>query len=381
MANAQELKTTPLYAWHKAHGARLVPFAGYAMPMQYEGILAETKATRAAGGLFDVSHMCQFSVRGRDAGAALASLVTNALAKVAVGNAQYNLLCRDDGGTLDDLIVYRRAEDWYFVCANASNHEKDRDWIASRLPRSVSFADESAETALVAVQGPRAEALLVALGGEAAPAIPYFGSATLSLAGVSAFVARTGYTGEDGFEVYLPADSALRFWEEAVRLGAPMGIVPAGLGARDTLRTEMGYPLYGHELGEDITPLEAGLRFAVKLDRPEPFVGQAALRAQAAAGVPRKLLGLTTSDRRIPRAACRVVDSGGSTVGTITSGTMSPHRESPIALALVSSHVEGPRLQVEARGGEPIVTSVTPLPFVPARTKRPPAKRATSVGP
>lgn len=370
MATSEALKITPLTQWHKGHGARLVPFAGYTMPVQYEGILVETKATRTSGGLFDVSHMAQFSVRGRDAGAALASLVTNALSKVAVGEAQYQLLCREDGGTLDDLIVYRRAEDWYFICANASNHVSDRDWITSHLPKTVSFVDESANTALVAVQGPRAEALLVALGGQTAPSIKYFGGADLTLAGVPTYVARTGYTGEDGFEVYLRASDALRFWEAAVATGAPMGIVPVGLGARDTLRTEMGYPLYGHELALDISPLEAGLKFAVKLDRPEPFLGQASLREQAAKGVPRKLLGLSTSDRRIPRAESRVLDTGGNVVGKITSGTMSPHRESPVALALVGSHVEPGPLRVEARGGEPIAAYATPLPFVPARTKR-----------
>lgn len=373
MATPENLRTTPLTSWHASHGARLVPFAGYSMPVQYEGILAEAKATRSAGGLFDVSHMAQFSVRGREAGPALAALVTNSLSKVAVGEAQYQLLCRETGGTLDDLIVYRRAEDWYFVCANASNHEKDRDWIRDRLPKSVTFTDESADTALIAIQGPRAEALMAALGAVHIATMKYFGAAAMKIVGVDTFVARTGYTGEDGFEVYVAAKDAVTFWEAAFAKGKELGVVPVGLGARDTLRTEMGYPLYGHELGEEITPLEAGLKFAVKLERAEPFIGQDALRKQFAVGVSRKLVPLTTTDRRIPRADSDVLDSSGAAVGKITSGTLSPHRECPVAMALVSSNVVVENLKVAARG-EPIAVFPAILPFVPSRTKRAPVK-------
>lgn len=365
------MNKTPLHARHLELGARMVPFAGYEMPVQYSGVLEETRATRTHAGLFDVSHMGQFSVTGPGHLEAVASLVTNQPHKIALGQAQYNMLCNEAGGVIDDLVIYRRSDKETFICVNASNRAADFEWMRSRLPSSVRLEDQSDSTALIALQGPKAEAILK----KGAPAdvvtgLNYYWATDTTVFGSPCYLSRTGYTGEDGFELYLPADKASQVWNQLLEVGRADGLVPVGLGARDTLRLEMGYPLHGHELSTSINPLEANLNWTVKLERAEPFVGQAALRKIHAEGVKRKLVALVLNDRRLARAGYRIGDAKHREVGTITSGSQSPHREAPIALGFVSTEVAANLdhwIQVREAW---IEAKAVPLPFVPAKTKK-----------
>ncbi len=349
----------------------MVPFAGYEMPVQYTSVLDETMSVRSDAGLFDVSHMGQFSVRGKNALAAVNSLVTNDLTKIAVGQAQYNMLCNDHGGVIDDLVVYRLGEEEIYICVNASNRKADFDWFTQRLPKDgVTFEDQSDETALLAIQGPKAEAILGrAASPDALKAIKYYWAARLPVFGKQALVSRTGYTGEDGFEIYLPAKDAASAWENLLELGRKDGLVPVGLGARDTLRTEMGYPLHGHELSPEITPLAAGLAWVVKLDKEADFPGKAALKAEKERGPSRVLKALLVSDRRIARPGYRILDDSSRVVGQITSGTMSPHLNQPIALGFIAKEAaQAGGFFLEVRESH-IAAQVVKLPFVPSHTK------------
>ncbi|MCL8209028.1 MAG: glycine cleavage system aminomethyltransferase GcvT [Actinomycetia bacterium] len=356
------MKETPLAAWHRAHGARMVEFAGWAMPLDYGGILAEHHAVRTAAGVFDVSHMSEFLVRGPDAAAFLDRLVTNWPGRLQVGAALYTPMCYPDGGTVDDLVIYRTGPDAFGVVGNAGTHDQDWAWLRSmrRADEAVELWDVSDQVGLVALQGPQASAIL---GGLAAPAVadlPRFGFRwPVTVAGVRTLVSRTGYTGEDGFEIFARAEDITAVFERLVEAGAR----PAGLGARDTLRLEARLPLYGHELAADITPLEAGLKPFVRFDKPVDFVGRAALEAQHAAGPPRRLVGLFV-DGGIARAGYPV-GSGAEQVGRVTSGTQSPTLGRPIALALVdAAHAAlGTTLWVEIRGRR-VPAVVTRLPFV-----------------
>jgi len=348
----------------------MVPFAGYEMPVQYQGVLDETRATRAAAGLFDVSHMGQVVVRGSAALDGLQRLVTGDLSKIAVGQAQYNMLCDERGGVIDDLVVYRREPDEFYLCVNASNRDADVAWLRAGLPRGVELVDESDDTALLALQGPRAEELLAPLvSGTDLKALRYYWGARAELLGAPAFISRTGYTGEDGFEIYLPASAALGIWDGLLERGRALGVVPVGLGARDTLRLEMGFPLHGHEISREISPLEAGLGWVVKLAKTTAFTGQSMLAAQAKEGPRRALRGLVTDDRRIPRQGYSVVDASGTTVGQITSGTFSPHTQTPIALALLNRTAPTDGLAVTVRDARVPVSVVKP-PFVPSRVRK-----------
>jgi aminomethyltransferase len=355
---------TPLLDRHEALGAKIVEFAGWLMPIQYGGILDEHRAVRSAAGLFDLSHMGELVVEGPEAGAGLAAALITDPPALAVGRAHYSMICADDGGILDDLIVYRLAEDRYMVVANASNARTVSDALAERLAgfRAV-LDDQSLATGLVAIQGPRSVDILQPLADIDLAAIRYYGIAEGTVAGIPVQVARTGYTGEDGFELFVDVDRAGEAWDAVLNAGRDQGLVPVGLGARDTLRLEAGMPLYGNELGRDTTPFEAGLGRVVKLSKPGDFVGRAALEKAAADGPRRSLVGLTVTGRGIARHGYPVLDADGPT-GEVTSGTMSPTLGTAIAMAYVAPrHAEpGTMLDVEIRGAR-VPARVVPLPF------------------
>lgn len=367
------LKTTPLLDAHRAAGARLVPFAGYLMPLQYRGIVAEHLAVRQSVGLFDVSHMGELVLRGAGALATIERLVTNAIGSAADGQAIYTPICNPAGGVVDDCIVYRHHADHLVVVVNAANVQQDAAWFRAHAGRACSIEDESEQWALLALQGPRALATWSALAGPALLTLPRFRLAATEAAGVRCVAARTGYTGEDGLELFCATDAAPRLWAALLEAGAPEAIQPCGLGARDTLRLEARLPLYGQELDQTTTPLEAGLGWTVKLQQKD-FVGRAALLEQERRGVERRLVGLEMRSRGIARTGYPVHDGSteaalGPRVGTVTSGTMSPSLKRAIALAYVPAALARPgqALQVEARG-KPIVAEVVKGPFWRAAT-------------
>lgn len=328
------LKRTPLYEAHRRRGARIVEFAGWLMPLQYESIIAEHKAVRERAGLFDISHMGEIELRGPQAGEFMQWLLTNDLAKVDVGRAQYNLMLREDGGALDDLVVYRRGEDRFFIVVNAANTEKDLQWMATHAPKGVSVDDVSLKTALLALQGPGAQTILQQLVDFDLDGLRYYWAREGKVAGLPAYIARTGYTGEDGFELFVDGERAPTLWETFLDAGQEENILPCGLGARDTLRLEACFALYGHEITEEISPLEAGLERFVALDKGE-FIGSKALLLQKERGLKRRLAALKMEDPGIPRQGYPLL-SDGREVGAVTSGTHSPTLGYPIALALAS---------------------------------------------
>jgi aminomethyltransferase len=352
----EELRHTPLYDEHKALEARLVDFAGWEMPVQYEGIKAEHQAVRNHVGLFDVSHMGEVFFRGPDAEEAVQRLVTRDVARLDEGQAGYSVVCYEDGGTVDDVIVYRRPDD-FLVVVNASNREKDLDHFrANTGDLDVEISDETEEWALLALQGPEAPDLLQDLTGTDLSTLKPFRFAEGEVTGAKTIISRTGYTGEDGFELYLPSDDAPRVWRELLEAGA----TPAGLGARDTLRLEAGMCLYGNELDPETTPLEAGIGFAVHLDKEQEFIGQDALRKEKEEGLRKKLVGFEVEGRGIARHdhPVKVEDD---TVGKVTSGTLSPTLNKAIGLALVSPGVEG-KFEVVIRD-RPVEAHTVELPF------------------
>jgi aminomethyltransferase len=355
---------TPLLDRHEALGARIVEFAGWLMPIQYSGILEEHRAVRSAAGLFDLSHMGELVVEGPEAGAALAAALVTDPPALAVGRAQYSMICAPDGGILDDLIVYRLAEDRFMVVANASNARTVSDALAERIAGFGAVLDDrSLATGLVAIQGPRSVEILQPLADVDLASIRYYGIAEGSVAGIPALVARTGYTGEDGFELFVDVDRAGEAWDAVAAAGGGRGLVPVGLGARDTLRLEAGMPLYGNELDRTTTPYEAGLDRVVKLGKPGDFTGRAALERVAAQGVDRRLVGLVLRGRGIARHGYPVLGADGPT-GVVTSGTMSPTLGVAVAMAYVApGHVQpGTMLDVEIRGAR-VAAEVVPLPF------------------
>jgi aminomethyltransferase len=345
-----ELKRTPLYPVYKDQ-ARLVPFAGWEMPVQFSGIKAEHEAVRTRVGIFDVSHMGEVEISGPDAFALVQKLTTNDVSKLEIGRIQYTLMCQPDGGTVDDLLLYRTGEQSYLLVLNAGNIEKDVRWIEKHQTGNVTVNNISEETALIAIQGPLAQQVLQKRTTVDLNEIkPFSFLKDVDIDGIPALVSRTGYTGEDGFELYFSAQSAPAMWKKLLEAGQPEGIVPCGLGARDTLRFEARLPLYGQELSETISPLEAGLGFAVKLDKGD-FIGREALAQQKASGVPRKLVGLQMIDRGIPRTHYPVY-IGEERIGEITTGTQSPTLKKNIGLALIKSDFAkiGQHVEVEIRG-------------------------------
>jgi len=333
------VKKTPLNQVHRDMGARMVDFGGWDMPVQYSGVIEEHLVVRQAAGIFDVSHMGEVEVTGRNALAFIQYLTVNDAAKLVDGQVQYSALCYPEGGVVDDVTLYRFDGQHFLFCVNASNTDKDFAWMQQVLAESgltdVVLENRSAEYAQIALQGPKATEILAALTAAKLADIAYYHFRKDEVAGVQAIISRTGYTGEDGFELYLPASAAVKIWQELLAVGAPHGLLPIGLGARDTLRLEKGYALYGHELSPDITPLEAGLGWITKLDKDD-FVGKAALARQKAEGVPRRRVGLVMQDRGIPREGYPVF-LGDCEVGVVTSGTMSPSLKVGVALALVAA--------------------------------------------
>lgn len=359
-----EPRATPLADRHAALGARMVDFAGWRMPIQYAGILEEHRAVRERAGLFDLCHMGELFVDGPDAGDALAYAVTTDPRTLTPGRAHYSMICAPDGGILDDLIVYRLADDRFLVVANAGNAAVVSDALAERFARRRAILDDrSLATALVAIQGPRAREILAPLAGLDLDAIRYYGIAEGTVAGIPALVARTGYTGEDGFEVFVDAAAGPALWDAILAAGSPAGLVPVGLGARDTLRLEAGMPLYGNELGRSTTPFDVGLGRVVKLAKEGGFVGREALLKAAEAGPARALVGLVVRGRGIARHGHRVL-AGDRASGVVTSGTMSPTLGVPIAMASVApgDAAPGTMLDVEIRDAR-TAAEVVPLPF------------------
>ncbi|HEX9050948.1 MAG TPA: glycine cleavage system aminomethyltransferase GcvT [Anaeromyxobacter sp.] len=340
---------TPLYDTHVQAGAKMVEFAGWEMPVQYAGILAEHDTVRRRAGLFDVSHMGEVVFRGPKALEALSRVFTNDLSKTVDGQAQYGCLCRDSGGIVDDVVVYRRAADDLLVCVNAANRQKDHEWLAAHAG-GADVKNESDDWAQLALQGPLAAQVLQRLTKVNLSAIRTYRFSSGEVAGVPCIVARTGYTGEDGFELFCPPDRARALWAALVEAGEPEQVAPAGLGARDSLRLEMAYRLYGSDMDDSTTPLEAGLAWVVKLDKGD-FVGRAALVKQKEAGLTRKLVGFVLTDPGIARHGYPVLQDGRK-VGQVTSGTKSPSLGTSIGLAYVPTALaaEGSTFAVEIRG-------------------------------
>ena len=378
-ASPQDLKQTPLTAWHRENGGRMVEYAGFEMPVQYRGVLAEHAAVRQGVGLFDITHMGEILVSGAGAGAWLDGLATNRVLALPLGGVVYTAMCREDGGVLDDMLIYRLdVEEWMVVC-NAANHAKIAAWLQARLAGAerVAVRDVSDATALIAVQGPAAAELMarvpaLAVCADAVAALDFYTCAACDGPGGRWIVSRTGYTGERGYELYVPVADALALWETLLAQGADLGAEPIGLAARDTLRFEVAYCLYGHELAEDVTPLEAGIGWAVRL-KDRAFVGRDALAAQKAAGVPRRLVGLEVlspvEGRPAPIARQDAeIFVGERRVGAVTSGTKSPTLDRPLAMALIAADAIDAELEVDIRGRRAPVRTV-PLPFLPARVK------------
>jgi len=350
------MNRTPLYAAHAEAGGRFVEFAGWRLPVHYGSILEEARAVRTKAGMFDVSHMGRVRFQGSDALDVLLHLGTNDLRKIAPGRAQYTLWCTPDGGTIDDLIVIWIGEHDFIVVMNASRHDDDLAHLEDAAKgRDVAVVDESADTVMIAVQGPEARALVAMLGE--LPDMPRFGLVRATLDGVAVFAARTGYTGEDGVELICEAGAGPRIWE-ALR---EAGVVPCGLGARDALRMEMGYPLYGHELGLDISPLEAGVDFAVRLDDRD-FVGHEALRKQAEAGPARRLMGFVCDTPAVPQQG----DEIGS--GVVTSGGTSVVLGKPVGLAFMPPGTSPGPVTLRTRGKE-IGCDLRELPLIERKTR------------
>jgi len=361
-----ERKRTPLWQVHKQLGARLIDFGGWDMPVTYPaGTIKEHKAVRESVGLFDVSHMGEAVLRGPRVREAVDQLTSNAVAAAPSGKAVYTLLCMPSGGVVDDCIFYKRSDSEFFVIVNASNTAKDLDWLRSHTHSLCEIDDLSEETALIAVQGPKAVALVDGLAGGTLASLPSFAFADAEVAGVPCMAARTGYTGEDGFELACASRDAVRLWT-ALMENLPPGGLPIGLGARDTLRLESRLPLYGNDLDEDHTPLEAGLGWAVKLDRD--FIGAAALRAQKERGLTRQLAGFTIADdaRAIARHGYAIVDRALGTgeaavIGTVTSGGPGICVGGAIGLAYVpsGSALPGTKLTIDCRGKDVPATVVS----------------------
>jgi len=351
---------------HERLGATMTDFAGWRMPLRYSSERTEHLAVRHAAGLFDLSHMGEIMVTGPDAGAALDYALIGHLSPMATGRARYTMICAEDGGVLDDLVVYRTAEQEFMVIANAANTGTVFGQLSVRAGKyDAAVRDATAEYALIAIQGPAAVPVLAQVTGNSLDlnAMKYYAGAFGEVAGQRAWVARTGYTGEDGFEVFCDPADAAAVWEALEEFGAAAGLVAAGLAARDTLRLEAGMPLYGNELGPDVTPFEANLGRVVKFDKPGDFVGREALAVRAAAGPRRRLSGFTVGSRRIPRHGYAVL-AGGQPCGAVTSGAPSPTLGVPIAMAYVDVSVSeaDPEFAIDIRG-EAVPATVTDLPF------------------
>ena len=369
MQPSTALKRTPFHEFHREAGGKLVEFAGFEMPVRYTGDVREHLAVRNAVGLFDISHMGEFEVRGPGAAEWLDRMVTNHVGGLAVGQALYSPMCRPDGGIVDDLLVYRYP-DHHMLVVNAANLVKDFQWLAEHVPAGVRLEDRSDATALLAVQGPKAVDVLRGHIPDEALELGYYRFTTGALFGVPATISRTGYTGEDGFELYFAPEHGITVWKALVAAGEPHGLELIGLGARDTLRLEMGYMLYGNDITDTTTPLEAGLGWTVKLAKPGDFHGREVLSKQKAEGLTRRLVGFQLDGRRVPRHDM-AIRSGGRAIGSVTSGTFSPSLERPIGMGYVEAGAaaNGNLLEIEA-GSTTLSARVTARPFYTRGTHR-----------
>lgn len=370
MPQDTSLKTTPLFDMHRQLGAKMVPFAGWRLPIQYQGVVREHLAVRNGVGIFDVSHMGEIDISGRDAEKLLQQLITNDMSKMADHSILYTLMCYENGGAVDDLLVHRRSQDRFLLCVNAANTDKDFRWILERAKSfKVEVRDLSSETAQLAVQGKSAEPLLQRLCDVSLNDLEYYHFKEGKIHQIDCLIARTGYTGEDGFEIYAPAARAELAFKKILEEGRAFNLEPAGLGARDTLRLEMGYALYGNEIDAETSPLEAGLGWVVKLKK-DFFIGQEALRKQKEAGLSKKLAAIKLVGRGVPRTHYPVVHNDRK-VGQITSGTFSPSLKTGIGLCRVDAELArvGTPLQVEIRS-QRVPAEIVPLPFVPSQVKK-----------
>jgi len=366
------LRRTPLFERHCALGARMAPFSGWEMPIQYSGILDEHRAVRERAGLFDVCHMGEFHIQGPGALGFLQWLVPNDVSRLAVNQALYTQICLPDGGTLDDLIIYRMGDDRYMAVVNAGTMPKDWAWFTDHIavrpnisddPADLALDNASDQTGLLALQGPRALAILQPLTETPLAEIAYYHCQPGVVAGFDCLISRTGYTGEDGFELYAATDDIGPLWDALLAAGQPEGLIPAGLGARDTLRLEAGYCLYGHELNEEITPLEAGLGWSIKLDKGVDFIGRQALLDEKRDGLRRKLVGIVLRERGVPRAEYPILRDG-QPIGALTSGTLLPTVGIPAGLGYVApaDAAVGTSIAIDVRG-KAIPAEVVKLPF------------------
>lgn len=330
----EEPKKTALYEAHVRAGGRMVPFAGYWMPVQFEGINAEHLRVRSAVGLFDVSHMGEVVFRGPRAQDVVQRILTNDVSSPPAGKAIYSPACLPSGGIVDDLIAYKVAPDHFFLCVNAANRDKDVRWFAEQARGECEVTDLSDRYAQIAVQGPKAPDLLARVFGDAASGMKPFSFRSLTCRGHEVILATTGYTGERGGEVYLPNDAAEPLWTELLAMGQDLGVAPIGLGARDTLRLEMNYCLYGHDIDETTTPLEAGIGWTVKFDKGD-FIGRDALWRQRESGLTRSLVAFVMEDKGVPRQGYRILVDG-EVVGAVTSGAFSPSLNVPVGLGYVA---------------------------------------------
>lgn len=355
-------KKTPLYDCHVNANGKIVPFAGYLLPVQYEtGVITEHMAVRNAAGLFDVSHMGEVTLKGRDALQNVQMLVTNDCSRMVDGQVKYSPMCNESGGVVDDLLVYRKAEDQYLIVINAANRFKDVDWMRRHLSGEVVFTDISDEVAQIALQGPKSKGILMKAAKEEMLPVKYYSfTEDVPVAGINCLVSRTGYTGEDGYELYCSNNDAEKLWNTLLEAGSGEGLIPCGLGARDTLRLEAAMPLYGHEMDDTVSPLETGLGFAVKLDKAD-FIGKSGIQSR---GEPvRTRAGLNITGRGIAREHCPVY-YGDTQIGATTSGTHCPYLGHPVAMALIDTRYSaiGTAVEVDVRG-RMITAEIIALPF------------------
>jgi aminomethyltransferase len=356
-------KKTPLYHWHETHGGKIVPFGGFLLPVQYAtGVITEHKTVRTKAGLFDVSHMAEFIIKGSEEAALenLHRIFSGSFADMPIGRVRYTLMCNESGGIIDDLVVCKMEPGRYYLVVNAANHGKDFAWIQSHIGKNVTLQDVSDETAQIAIQGPAAPGILEKLGA-VVPQKYYTLIENGDIGGIKCIISRTGYTGETGFEIFLKPADAVKMWDMFMEAGSSAGIIPCGLGARDTLRLEAAMPLYGHEMDDTVTPFEAGLGSAVNMGKDD-FIGKKALIGKE--NPQRKRVGLNVTGRGIARGGEDIFDANGRVCGKTTSGTFCPYIDRAVAMALVEtgSAETGAKLEVDVRGRR-IGVEVCPLPF------------------
>ena len=365
MTDTTELKRTPLYSAHCACGAKMVPFAGWEMPVLYSNLIEEHKNVRTRAGLFDVSHMGEIFVTGPEAEQALEYLTCNWVGGLEDGKAHYTAITNHSGGIVDDVIVYRLSSERYLVCVNAANIDKDFEWLQRENKFQAEITNNSSEWGQIALQGPCAlEILTEFCATNDLVDIKYFRFREMDVQGTPCIVARTGYTGEDGFELFVPHDAALQIWNGLLEVGAAKELKPIGLGARDTLRLEACYPLYGHELRDDISAIESGLGWTVKLKKKGDFVGRSKIEEHKQNGSPRKLIGFFVEDKGIVREGAKLLSESGQEIGFVTSGTKTPTVDRALGLAIVSSENAelGTKVIAEVRGRE-LACSIAKIPF------------------